>query len=83
MSATTWGHVRAALTATIVLAATIGGIAVGVGGATVSPVAVTAPATTATIVTTGGTTGGQAGPPAVSDGPGGGDLPRHGGHHGR
>jgi hypothetical protein len=78
MSATTWGHVRAALTATIVLAATVGGIAVGVGGATVSPVAVTDPATTATM-----TTGGQAGPAAVSDGPGGGDLPRHGGHHGR
>ena len=70
MSATTWGHVRAALTATVVVAATLTGITVGLGGAAVSPVAVTTPAAAPT------------GPVAVDDGPGAADA-GHSGHHHR
>lgn len=77
MSTTAWRHVRAGLTATIVVAATVGGVAVGVGGATVSPVSV-APVSVATPAPT------ASDPGPTADGPGGGaDGSGHGSHHHR
>jgi hypothetical protein len=46
LSRSAWARIRAALTATVLLTATAGGIAIGSSGADVSPVAVPTPAPT-------------------------------------